>query len=298
MKRGVIFLLALLAVISTVYAFCGDGLVDSDGSETCKTCPQDNPCFVDQRCIQGQCINKLLPPLFLREDPTATIIIPETISETLHSLFQQPYEFAACLKGKYSDGVYQITDIDLPEISAQGVFAVEHAKCRGFGVIATIHSHLDGNCALSQGDLFSFGQKEEPLSAIMCGENDIAFYSKKSFTNRMNYVVRDVGNTRLNYFWTLFPWVFSILLIIILLVLFYERERLHNLRKKDIALGLIEKFTPSKNKVVNTLLLHEKLPKEKVSSRVLQNLVKNKIVEEKDKEIHLKHWFKKALKKL
>lgn len=297
MKRGLIVLIFLLFTLSTVSAFCGDGLIDD--LETCSTCPQDNPCLVDQKCIQDQCVSKLLPPLFLKEDPIATIITPREIANTLNILLDQPHEFAACLKGKYADGIYQITKIEFPEISGQSIYAVEHAKCSRFGTIATIHSHLDGNCDMSKGDIFAFGQKDsEPLTAIICGEGDIAFYSKKSFTKRMNYLIRDIEYSRLNYFWALFPWVFSGLLIIILLVLFYERERIHNLRKKEKALYLIETFTQQEKKLINTLVENQQLNKDRLNKQLISKLTKENLIEEKNNEIHLKHWFKKALKRL
>ncbi|MFH1591938.1 MAG: hypothetical protein ABIB47_01075 [Candidatus Woesearchaeota archaeon] len=298
MKRGAIFLFAILLVISTAPAFCGDGLVDPDESETCTSCPQDNPCLVDQRCVNNRCINKLIPPLLLKEDPKATIIIPREIAETINSLLNQPHEFAACLEGRYSDGIYQITKIEFPEIAGQGLYAVEHAKCKGLSVIATIHSHLDGNCEMSRADIFNFGQKNEPLAAIICGENDIAFYSKKSFDKRMNYIVREIGDTRLTYFWSLFPWVFSGLLIISLLILFYERERIYNLRKKELAVYLIEKFTSQEKNIINTLVEKGSLKKRKINSSLLLKLTKKDLVEEKNNEIRLRHWFKKALKKI
>ncbi len=297
MKRGLIFLI-FIALINLAYAFCGDGVIDPDNTETCKTCPQDNPCFVDKRCIQGKCINKLIPPLLIREDPGATVIIPREIAETLNRFLKQPDEFAACLKGQYADGVYQITTIEFPEMTGQSIYAVEHAKCLGINVIATIHSHLDGSCELSKRDIFSFGHKGEPLTAIICGENDFAFYSKLSFTKRMNYLIRDIEYTRLKYFWSLFPWVFSLLLIIILLVLFFEREHMHKKRKKEKAIEVIEKCTSPEKKIINTLLDEGYIHKGELKKNVFESLIKEDIIERKQNRVILKKWFRKAIKKL
>jgi len=192
----------------------------------------------------------------------------------------------------------QITEIEFPQISGQSIYAVEHAKCRGFNVVATLHSHLDGSCELSSGDIFSFGQKHEPLTAIVCGKNDFAFYSKLSFTKRMNYLIREIENTRLNYFWSIFPWIFSFLLIIVLLILFYERERLHNARKADKAIELIEKFSQQQKAVVNNLIKMKTLGKKDIKKKILETLTKDGIVEERNKKIVLTKWFKKAIKKI
>jgi len=296
MKRGIFVFIILILNLGVVYAFCGDGIVDD--TETCKTCPQDNPCLVDQRCVQGKCINKLLPPILIKEDYGATIIIPTDIGEILNSLLTQPYEFAACLKGRYAEGRYQITKIEFPEISGQSLYAVEHAKCKGFGTIATVHTHLDGSCELSKADIFSFGQKDEPLTGIICGKNDFALYSKKGLTKRMNYIIRDIEDSRLGYFWILFPWVFSILLIVVLLVLAYERERLRNLRRKDLALFMIEKFSSTEKKMVDNLLEKGSVLKQDIKSNIREKLMKEKIIEESGNKIYLKHWFKKALRGL
>ena len=103
MKRGILFLISLIFILPITFAFCGVGLVDP--TETCRTCPEDNPCFVDSKCVQDSCISRLVPPLFLKTDPTATIIIPQEIATSLNNKFNEDKEFVSCLKGKYADGI-------------------------------------------------------------------------------------------------------------------------------------------------------------------------------------------------
>ena len=74
MKRGLI-IIAFLLILPTAFAFCGDGLVDDNGKENCQTCPEDNPCFVDQICQEGTCAQRLIPPLFLKEDNILNSVI-------------------------------------------------------------------------------------------------------------------------------------------------------------------------------------------------------------------------------
>ncbi len=222
MKRGLI-ILAFFFILPTVLAFCGDGLVDPNGKENCQTCPEDNPCFVDQECREGICASRLVPPLFLKEDPSASIIISKDITNTLNDLYaKNAYEFVACLKGKYADGIYQIDEIEFPDVIEEGHFSIVHVACPRFGTISTIHSHSINNCKLSDIDIFAFGSKNEPTNSIMCGIDNFAFYSRKDFDKRMNYIIRDI-QVKNYYFWFYFPWLLSIILLVIIGMLFAAR---------------------------------------------------------------------------
>lgn len=295
MKKGVIFLALSILLVPSVLAICGDHI--PDGIENCETCPEDNPCLTDETCVNSYCVPKLIPPFFIKEDPSATVILPSKIADDLNELLLQPYEFVACLHGKYSEGVYQVTKMKIPEITAQGLYAVEHTKCSNFGLISSIHSHLDGNCELSKGDIFEFGKRKEPLMSIMCNENKFSFYSKADFQKSMPYTIMSI-EPRTSNIWFIFPWVLSIILVASLIIVIYEREKIIKKRHKETALALVEKFTSGEKRIVDSLLLGGPIISGETAKKIVKKLVKNDILEVDKDQVRLKKWFRKAVKHL
>ena len=184
--------LSILIFATLISAFCGDGLIDPDGKENCATCPRDSPCNANEQCIEGSCEEKFFPPLFIKEDPEATIIISREIADKLNQLFNSKIEFAACLQGKYGNGVYQITKMKMAKAIEQSSFHIRHEACPKLGTISAIHSHPGGDCKLSETDIFAFGSRDEPTNAVVCGRDNFAFYSREDFNKRMNYIIKDI----------------------------------------------------------------------------------------------------------
>ena len=296
MKRGKILILFFLLLLPIAFAFCGDGIVDY--SENCGNCPEDNPCFVDDECIENQCIPRIIPPLFIKADPTATIIIPTEIANSLNNKFSQETEFVSCLKGKYADGIYQIREETEPEVLEGSPFHIEHKGCPYIGTIATIHSHLDGNCNPSRADLFSFGRKREPIMAIICGENNFGFYSKADFESRMDYLIRQVPPQENHYIFFFFPWILSIALIIFSVLILYERHRAITKKNREIALNILEEFNKTERKLLNILIEMEQLPRKNIPPSILTKLNQENLIEVRSSIVKLKKWFRDALKGL
>jgi len=296
MKRGVLILVFLIFLLPSIYAFCGDGLVDP--TENCKTCPEDNPCFVDSKCVEDKCIPRIVPPLFLKTDPSATIIIPQHIADSLNTKFKQDIEFVSCLKGKYADGIYQITKEIEPKIIADSPFHIEHAGCPKIGTIATIHSHVTGLCDPSQGDLFSFGRKNEPFMAITCGENNYAFFSRDLPDQRSSYLIRQIPEKENAYFLFLLPWIFSLILIFILAIYIVYKHKVVENNNEEVALHFLEEFNQRERKTLNLLIEYGELPKQNIPHSLLLKLRKRNLVKTKGNLIKLEKWFRNALKKL
>ena len=296
MKRGGLILLVFLVILPVSFAFCGDGVIDGD--ENCAVCPEDALCLPNEKCVESQCIDKIFPPLFLKVDPLATVVVPKEIASVLNSLYAQPNEFAVCLKGRYASGVYHVTEMEFPNIIGQSEFAVQHAKCGGMGLIASVHSHVDGDCDLSEGDIFVMGQRKEPLMGIVCGVNNFAFYPKTTFSNRLDFLIRDIEDSSSDYFWSLFPWVFSILLVVASIGLAIEREVHHHKKNKDLALSYIEGFSPQERKIVDELLDKKVLNPRKIPKAVFNKLERRRILKQDRYGVVLEKWFWKAVKDL
>lgn len=296
MKRGVYLLIVSIFILPITFAFCGDGKVDEDGLENCGNCPEDNPCFIDSRCIENTCIPKLIPPLLLKIDPTATIIIPEEIAESINNRFTKETEFVSCLKGKYSDGIYQITKEKQPEIIEDSPFHIEHTGCPKIGTIATIHSHIDGNCVPSSADLFSFGRKKEPIMAIICGENNYGFFSRANPEDKMAYLIREIPEKGNKYLLFFFPWIFSIILLLVLTVFIYQKHKVVAKKNKEIALNMLEEFNRSERKILNILIELGELPRKNIPLSLFTKLNKENLIETRGNVVKMEKWFRDALK--
>lgn len=295
MKRGILLILLIL-IFPIVYAFCGDGKIDNTGLEGCLTCPEDNPCFIDSKCVDNECIQRLIPPIFLKDDPFATIIIPIHIVESLNEKFEKETEFVSCLRGKYADGVYQISKESQPEVLEESSLHIEHTGCPKIGTMATIHSHKDGNCNPSSADLFSFGRKKEPIMVISCGKDNFAFYSRADPEVRMNYLVRDVPEKENSYFLFYFPWFFSSVLIIVIGIIIYRKHKVIEKKNKEIAINTIGEFTRKERKLLNILIEIGELPRKAISSTLFIKLNKENLIETKGEIVKIKKWFRDALK--
>lgn len=294
MKKEVFLICILLLPISL--AFCGDGKIDN--TEDCKTCPEDNPCFIDPTCIDHSCISRIIPPLFIKTDAEATIIIPQDIADSLNNRFNQETEFVSCLKGKYAEKIYQVTKETYPNVLEDSPFHIEHTGCPKFGTIATIHSHLDGSCTPSKEDLVSYGRKKEPLMAIICGENNYAFYSQENINKKLNYIIRTIPKKKNYYTLFYFPWIFSLVLIIILIIVLYEKHRILRKKNKEIALNIMEEFNVSERKIMNILIELGELPRKNIPLSIFTKLNKENVIEVKGTIVKLKEWFRNALKEL
>jgi len=264
-------------------AFCGDGLVDPDGKETCYSCPQDSPCPTDKRCDDGSCIATIVPPLFLEKDPSATIIIPRTIANKLNEYYNNEFEFVACLEGKYREGVYQITDTIIPKIVEVSRFHTVHTGCPKYRIAATIHSHPGGECKLSDIDIYTFGKRKDPLSAVICGKDNFAFYSSKNFDLRMNYLIRDVEDRAPTLFIIL---VLLITLFIGLLVIFtnYRINKFMKQYKRKKALHIMKQFTEGERKIVSIFLDIGTIRLKNLPKSVEDKLILYKVVHIKGKK--------------
>lgn len=111
-------------------------------------------------------------------EPAQAIYIPEKLVDTFGSKFKtDTSEFRFCLFGKhYKDGIL-ITDYYQPIVTSTSPEGIEAMPC-GFDSLGLIHSHPNGACGLSYGDISTLGKSSDLIMGSICSEKYYYFVTK------------------------------------------------------------------------------------------------------------------------
>jgi len=91
-------------------------------------------------------------------------------------------EIGFCLNGKVENNNLIIEEILIPKETLTIGDSFIAIKC-SLTAEAIIHSHPNGDCSLSLRDAYTFGITRGVTDGIICGVNDIAFYSSNDLEN-------------------------------------------------------------------------------------------------------------------
>lgn len=105
-------------------------------------------------------------------------------------------EFIYCMYGTAGEDHYVIQELKETSYTADSE-SVRYEPCKAnSGYLGTIHSHPQPNnpryistCDMSTQDIYTFGGDGAVLSAIICGEEDIAFYESDDLEIPIAYEV-------------------------------------------------------------------------------------------------------------
>lgn len=94
-------------------------------------------------------------------------------------------EFVFCLVGDVVGTTLIIENIYVPEIVSSDEDSVLSKPCETmrnpktfFSVVGTVHKHKTGRCMLSYPqDIYTFGKTDYLVSAIICGVDNVVFYT-------------------------------------------------------------------------------------------------------------------------
>lgn len=116
-------------------------------------------------------------PLLLTNIPLVNSVqLDSSILTVLNEKFaSSSEEFVLCLDGKIENGVAIINSFTESEVQTQGESQIS-ASCPK-KVIATIHNHPNRICSLSLQDSYTLGVSRLPLAGIICGKDNIIFYT-------------------------------------------------------------------------------------------------------------------------
>lgn len=126
-------------------------------------------------------------------DEFASVIINKDVAEELFKLHaaNEPTEFSVCLKGKYAKGRYEVDSLAKTEILDVSRYYVKYSPCPRWRHIGSIHTHYDPEpCNLSSGDIYAFGQKEDVISGLVCGNDTIRIFNRQFLTIPVHSVIR------------------------------------------------------------------------------------------------------------
>lgn len=129
----------------------------------------------------------VIKPFLMDDIPIVNSVqIDQPIVDVLNDKFSNSQvEFALCLNGQIINGVAIIDKLIEPESSelvGQDQLSVRCPK----GIIGTIHSHPNRICTMSLQDSYTFGKSGLPISGVMCGGNNIKFYTPESLKNSVD----------------------------------------------------------------------------------------------------------------
>jgi len=109
-----------------------------------------------------------------------TIVLPAEFAAALNEAYRNhTVEFQYCLYGEIRENETLITEI----VPAEMIYATA-TECEANCTIrdeylGRIHNHISGRCVLSPLDTFGWGESDAPLTAVICGENRFAFFSRE-----------------------------------------------------------------------------------------------------------------------
>lgn len=94
-------------------------------------------------------------------------------------LTEDSKEFKACLVGKKTGNIYNVTDSYVPIIYERNYHSVTSRECNSSTIIP-MHSHPTNSCRFSEQDIRNFAKFKETnpdaIIGVMCGFNRFIFY--------------------------------------------------------------------------------------------------------------------------
>ena len=127
------------------------------------------------------------------------VVIPQSIVTHLNDLYQSSTtEFVLWLSGYVENNVATITSYKTPEEVIASENDINFIRCEDqfFGLLTqekhlgTIHNHQIGICHPSYLDSYTFGRLNDDIMGIICGVDDINFFTPK---NLIKSVELEVG---------------------------------------------------------------------------------------------------------
>ncbi len=119
-----------------------------------------------------------------------SIEIKQSIVDELNELFGiSNTEFVLCLTGKIENNVAIIETTSIPEEVQSKEKDIIFSSCNGFDFLqifknerhlGTIHNHQSGVCSLGFQDTYTFGRTNDAIAGIICGTDNINFFTSKS----------------------------------------------------------------------------------------------------------------------
>lgn len=137
-----------------------------------------------------------------------TVYMSKTHVDILNTRYtSESSEFLYCLYGYSENSSFFIQDMRSTKIYSHNETRIEYESCsRDKGYLGTLHSHPQpdhigyrATCELSSTDIYTFGSDQSPLTGVMCGRNQIAFYTPQNFDESLTVkVVVTEGDNEIN----------------------------------------------------------------------------------------------------
>jgi len=126
-----------------------------------------------------------------------TVYLEEDVFNLLSSRYgADKDEFIYCMYGTAEEDYYVINNIKETPYRADSVHVSYKPCSRSRGYLGNIHSHptemLIGyvsSCGMSKQDIYTFGSDGSTLSAIICGNDKLAFYEADNLYDALDYEV-------------------------------------------------------------------------------------------------------------
>jgi len=126
----------------------------------------------------------------------SVLLLQKETAESLNVLYKSHSttgnEFLSCLTGKVQDGIIIINGLEGTEVFSFNQTQIIFNECkrsRFNTIIGAIHSHPNGQCALSKTDKETFGQTNNLVEGVICRENKFAFFTRDNMNNPLKLIV-------------------------------------------------------------------------------------------------------------
>jgi len=107
------------------------------------------------KIIEGKLVSNKLNNLSITLKDKTITFKQETYNELLQVYNNnQIHEFKVCLKGKLTNNIYYINEIEYPLIYSQTIFSVNAKQCSK-NTLVSLHSHPENHCIHSWQDTIS-----------------------------------------------------------------------------------------------------------------------------------------------
>lgn len=128
-----------------------------------------------------------------------SVQLPQSMINDLNELYSTSTdEFVLCLKGDIKDNVAVIDSYDYPDKFEANENDIYFSECDRFSFLSafkkikhlgTIHNHPNGVCHLGYMDCYTFGKTNDAITGIICGSDNIHFYTPISLIESINHEI-------------------------------------------------------------------------------------------------------------
>lgn len=117
----------------------------------------------------------------LASHEVTSVVLHPDVAQTMNEKYDPELEIAGCLFGTKTDGVVFVDEVKYPADQDRQSHSVEYGRCTGLNVVGMYHTHPEGDCLMSDIDIYNFGRSDLPFAGVMCGLDQLVFFSDNGY---------------------------------------------------------------------------------------------------------------------